>query len=340
IVKQGFATTDLVEFPVGYYNLNGGDTISVWQKAGLTPETADATEFSVQYFHENAVPGTSYPSNPPEALSPLITASTCNYWDIDRISGTSDAKVRLHWNDSTTCFDIGDPSFLDVSHLNNSDQWESVGVESFSSNSPFDEGFVESLLTGSFSPFTIGTSNGINVLPIQLLSFDARSFDNSQVMLEWVTATETNNDFFTLERSRDGQFFQQIGTVDGAGNSTQELNYSFVDDDPYSGISYYRLKQTDFDGAFTFSNLRAVQIIADDNFDLENVYAAEDGLRLIYLSENQFLTVEIYDLAGKRVHQQRIENRGNSLIYPNLARGVYLIRLSNRNEMVTRKFFY
>ncbi|MFN2428790.1 MAG: T9SS type A sorting domain-containing protein, partial [Cryomorphaceae bacterium] len=339
IVKQGFATTDLVEFPVGYFDLNGGDTISVWQKAGLTPENADATEFSVQYFHENAVPGTSYPSNPPEVQSPLLTASTCNFWDIDRLTGASGARIRLHWNDSTSCFDIGDPATLVVAHLNGSDQWESAGMDGQSSISPFDEGYVESDMVTSFSPFAIGTTSGMNVLPITLLNFTAEARE-ATVELRWTTSSEINNDFFTVERSLDAGNFEPVGTIAGAGNSNTQLYYNFSDDAPYSGISFYRLKQTDYDGTATYSDIRMVRMDSDGDFELLKVYPAQDGLQLHYRSEVNDLDVEIIDLTGKRLFRKHIQNTGATTIHPGLARGVYLLRISNGTEFRVGKFFY
>jgi len=86
-------------------------------------------------------------------------------------------------------------------------------------------------------------------LPIELLSFEAEPVGNT-VLVSWTTASEINNDFFTVERSVDASIFTPIGTVNGAGNSTTTRSYSFVDVQPMMGISYYRLRQTDFNGDF------------------------------------------------------------------------------------------
>lgn len=86
-------------------------------------------------------------------------------------------------------------------------------------------------------------------LPIELLSFDAEPVGNT-VLVSWTTASEINNDFFTIERSVDASIFTPIGTVNGAGNSSSTRSYSFVDVQPMMGVSYYRLRQTDFNGDF------------------------------------------------------------------------------------------
>lgn len=95
------------------------------------------------------------------------------------------------------------------------------------------------------------------LLPIKLAYFKAKT-ENGKVVTEWATIQEENNDFFTIERSTDGKTFQKVGVVEGAGNSSSELTYSFIDESPLAGTSYYRLKQTDYDGKFEYFNLVTV----------------------------------------------------------------------------------
>ena len=86
-------------------------------------------------------------------------------------------------------------------------------------------------------------------LPIQLLTFEAEPVGNT-VLVSWTTASEINNDYFTIERSVDAVNYAPIGTVDGAGNSNTSRSYTYTDIQPMMGISYYRLRQTDFNGDF------------------------------------------------------------------------------------------
>ncbi len=95
-------------------------------------------------------------------------------------------------------------------------------------------------------------------LPIELLSFTGhKTLDG--VQLDWTTATERENDYFTLLRSANAENYEPIGFVDGAGNSTSAISYSFVDDEPLPGLNYYQLKQTDWNGDSTLSHVVAVQ---------------------------------------------------------------------------------
>jgi hypothetical protein len=101
-----------------------------------------------------------------------------------------------------------------------------------------------------------GNAVPLSVLPVELIFFDAQAdLVNKQVKLSWATASEKDNDFFSIERSANGRVFYSIGTVQGAGDHVGRLDYSFSDMSPLQGISYYRLKQTDFDGTYSYSSV-------------------------------------------------------------------------------------
>lgn len=106
--------------------------------------------------------------------------------------------------------------------------------------------------------WVVGTYNAsVTTLPIELVSFIGK-INGKNNELNWETATEINNDFFTIEKTNDGTTFEIVGIQNGAGNSTSYLNYSLMDYDVRNSINYYRLKQTDFDGKFTFSELISI----------------------------------------------------------------------------------
>ena len=97
--------------------------------------------------------------------------------------------------------------------------------------------------------------NGFNLLglPIELSDFSVRKKNAAAVELNWTTSSEINNDFFTIEKSRNGFDFLEIGMLDGQGQSNSNNHYRFIDEQPYEGYNYYRLKQTDFDGEYSLS---------------------------------------------------------------------------------------
>jgi len=100
----------------------------------------------------------------------------------------------------------------------------------------------------------IGSPSNPEPLPIVLISFTTSCIEGT-MNLKWSTASEINNHFFTIEQSFDGLNFDSVGTVEGAGNSFQILHYSISDTKANKGVSYYRLKQTDFDGKYEYSNI-------------------------------------------------------------------------------------
>jgi endonuclease I len=102
-------------------------------------------------------------------------------------------------------------------------------------------------------------TGGGTTLPVDLTSFTAEKLTDTEVLLKWTTASEYNNNYFTIERSVDTLFWDSIAAMDGAGTSTRINNYQFLDTPSIpSGYIYYRLKQTDFDGNFTYSNTVSV----------------------------------------------------------------------------------
>lgn len=184
-------------------------------------------------------------------------------------------------------------------------------------------------------------SNPSQPLPIELISFRARC-EQSQVIVEWTTATERNNDYFAVEKSRDGNDWQVIGIVDGAGNSLEAINYMLVDPEPTSQ-AMYRLSQTDFDGTTTTSDV--VVGGCEVTGGIEIVTAWDDGhdVNVIVSSSNEGLhDVYLLDTQGKVLIQQNSVSIYNGITHLRLpkntiASGVYVVRLQNGQDMLSRK---
>ncbi len=177
-------------------------------------------------------------------------------------------------------------------------------------------------------------------LPIELLRFNATA-DNTAAYLDWSTASETNNDYFTVEKSANGLDFEAIGTVDGAGNSSTVHSYSFTDEFSTLQLSnfplvYYRLKQIDYDGKYQYSNVISVDLTGDEN-NLLTVFpnAASDKINLeVFSVEAGIANVEIIDAIGRvLVFNTHPINSGKNYIpvsIINLSKGLYFIRTTGR----------
>ena len=110
-----------------------------------------------------------------------------------------------------------------------------------------------------------------DAVPVELTSFKA-SVNNGSVLLTWETATETNNSGFAIERSADKSNFTEIGFVNGQGTTTEKTSYSFTDDNVNTGAYYYRLKQVDLDGSFSYSSIAEIEISIPNEFTLNQNY--------------------------------------------------------------------
>ncbi len=177
-------------------------------------------------------------------------------------------------------------------------------------------------------------------LPIQLLSFDAKE-DDGTVLVEWVTATEQDNDHFTVERSRDGVTFSDLGSQAGAGTSSHTNHYSFIDPDPLQGWSYYRLRQTDLDGTSTLS--RVVSVHLENNLRHLSVFpqpAHDQCTVTLDMSSGGVLTLELRDMLGSAVWRSSgtVETGAGKVNVDlrDLLPGTYLLRVVLGNEQRTR----
>ncbi|MBI2269835.1 MAG: hypothetical protein HYU69_05690 [Bacteroidetes bacterium] len=208
-------------------------------------------------------------------------------------------------------------------------------------------------------------------LPIELISFSAE-YNKGEVYTQWVTATETNNNYFTIERSTDGRIWKIAGIVAGAGNSSAIRNYAFVDtpetlnltpvqtalqqsDLKPATVFYYRLKQTDFDGRCSYSNVAAVKVMDEWNRAINfsiypnpiNIMPGESlSFTLFGLQKVSPILVLLNDLFGREYYSKTIlsDVNGNAsvVIESNipLPTGVYLIRASSNNKLYNKKIVF
>lgn len=138
-------------------------------------------------------------------------------------------------------------------------------------------------------------------LPVKLVYFDARAIKNDGVKLDWQTATERNNHYFTIERSPNGSDWDALRSIKGAGNSSIPLKYSLMDEHPLQGTLYYRLKQTDLNGEIEYLGIQAV------NIDLANISITAlpnptaDAIQLHLGQKMTYVELLLLDVRGKEI---------------------------------------
>ncbi|HNP97176.1 MAG TPA: T9SS type A sorting domain-containing protein, partial [Cyclobacteriaceae bacterium] len=234
-------------FPTG----DGG----IYRGISISAPTAGTDAFTAEYFKATQAFG-----GPSTYSSGLLTVSSCEYWVLDRTTGTSNVNVTLSWVAADCTGPYIDPtglSSLRVARWNGSN-WVSHGNGGTTGTSASGTVTTSAAVT-SFSPFTLASVSLINPLPIELVEFIAIP-GVSSVGLRWSTLSELSNDFFTIERSVSGVEFEELAMIKGAGTTDQKLTYTYEDNKPLSGVSYYRLKQTDFDKSVSYSAIVKVNL--------------------------------------------------------------------------------
>lgn len=165
-------------------------------------------------------------------------------------------------------------------------------------------------------------------LPVEFISVNASSNEES-VILNWSTAMEINNDIFVVERSEDGELWEEIGVVPGAGNSMSILEYSFADVSPLSNAkSFYRIKQIDFDGKYDFSEVVTAQVSLTENIVKVSPNPATSDYVTIS-STNEIYSVEVRDITGKLILTE-YNATTQKLNISSLNNGIYYIRVNDQ----------
>jgi fibronectin-binding autotransporter adhesin len=338
VVKRMVASDKdkIFAFPVG----DGG----VYRPAGVLPENnPGATAYKARYvsatppFYDN-IDG--------------VDISIYEYWNITELGGSANSKVILSWqipvsgpapvnnggHNYLPGTDLPSAQRIVIAALNNGTWTARSGVNHHITNSDPDiyAGFVQTNnAMANRTQWTLGYTEF--PLPVELLYFRA-TFKEGVVELNWATAQEINNGYFTIERSADGQTFTEVLWVEGAGNSAEVKQYQTADTQPYSGISYYRLKQTDQDGKFSYSKVVAVNGSQDADF-LQAYQSSSGQLQVNYqLASAETGILYVHDSQGRQVWSKAASAesyQAQITLVP--GRGLYLVTLQSSQGTLVKK---
>jgi len=235
--------------------------------------------------------------------------------------------------------------------INWNDEWVGTYSVTLSSTNPFTHAiqsvtintntnvttwlrFYLSAVPGKLAYWAIDNgSTGIIILPVELTSFTAKQL-NTKTKLEWATASESNNNYFTIEKSLDGTSFTSINEIKGAGNSTTNLNYSAFDEEPAVGINYYRLKQTDYNGKFKYSKVISVNYLSKGaSFSNLHPNPANENINFdLYSPVNTKGNLQVMDITGRVISEESQNiSAGNQTIGTTLnalSNGIYYLKIS------------
>lgn len=321
VVKEG---NTAFTFPVGKGDWYAPISISAASGGGIATDF-----FTAEYHHID--PNTSYDSSLHDASINHI--SSMEYWTLERTGTTNNVYVTLSW-DSLRSGTVTNLTSITTAHWNG-EKWIDIGNAETTGSTTSGTVSSAELLT-SFSPFTLASKDNNNPLPVELISFYAR-YINEKVQLNWVTVSETNNDYYTIERSKDAINFQNIGIIDGAGNSNMPLFYSYIDNEFFRNISYYRLKQTDFDGSSKYSNIIYIDLnnqMIRDNKVYPNPFS--DELIIELEGSDELMNYEIINAFGQVVFKGNLVEK-TTVQTSHFTPGVYLIKLKNGKTFEFKK---
>lgn len=171
------------------------------------------------------------------------------------------------------------------------------------------------------------------VLPVEMVFFNAQR-DGNVAQLDWQTSSETNNDYFEVERAGADGLYHPIGRISGHGTTSQTNSYTLTDEMPLPGINYYRLKQVDYNGQFEYEPVRIVEFPDDGTFKVNIWYS--DGFHFLQSGNIGATEVTVFSEDGAIIYSTQTEDQ-NGILEINCANGVYYVRFENATESRTVK---
>ncbi|MCC6385382.1 MAG: hypothetical protein LC117_07870 [Bacteroidia bacterium] len=300
--------------------------------------TAITESFTAEYFY----------SNPQIVFNNILNApldhiSQCEYWELSRDAGSSNRVVTLSW-DNNSC-GVTNLADLRVARFNGL-SWDDRGNGGTTGNNA--AGTIASLTAQTaYGPFTLSSVTSENPLPVELLSFTGE-LKNKVVELKWVTLSEKNCDYFRIQRSANGKWFEEIGYLKGSGNTSTITNYYFQDEQPLEQLSFYRLRQVDFNGSDNFSKTitisasavsaqwSIISVFSEPNSNLVSVQLhAEEGIysRLAIIDAIGKTIIDLPVEPGSGIQNLKIEASG-------WAKGIYSVVIYNKAGISRTRFAY
>lgn len=350
-LRRALATdTDTYDFPVGNGTAASSYYLATLQNNNLAGVSYIDASFVALANHVDDSLNLNYGG------MDIVSINTAGVWRIDPDQQPSSGDYGMVIS-TTNMSGLSDNDFIVVkrpSSSTNGADWTTgggtyPGINSYGRRVSDGVAFVSGLT--SFSEFGAGSGSGA-ALPIELIYFTAE-LNDKVVDLNWTTAVEINNEYFTVERSANGVDFKEVLQLAGAGTTNETKYYQAQDMEPLKGTSYYRLKQTDRDGSFEYSDIVVVKNNAAADIEL-TIYpnpATGRYLNIDLGAATSFIThdteleptnITVVDVLGKQVAQQTIygTNRIRIQLPEGLAMGTYYMQVQQADKLVRQPFIY
>ena len=324
-----YVTTGTYDFPVGssaYYQLVTIDIASV--SGGLTYLDSKFTSTSSE------TPPSGLEVNGDEIAEFLDNG----YWTVTPNAGSAEYDISLTSYGHTNGGEVaGQHAIFKRSGVGD---WESLGTHdnSTQTGSGNDPITVKRSNLSGFSDFIIGKGELPYALPVELVSFNAKCY-GEYVQLDWETASEKNNREFIIEKSFNSKDFYEIGSVPGCGNCNINSYYAYQYFNTSENVTYYRLKQIDYDGSVNYSAIVSSRC-SESSIEISCSFEL-DKLIINLLGSTERYTFVLFDSSGKMIYEGKILDAGvNEFAIPDLSTGVYYLKLFNSYESYSHKLFY
>lgn len=312
-------------FPVGDANYHAPIGISAANGGGDDTEYFDA---SYKFTNPSDDSYNTYSKG-----SGVHHVASTEYWMLDRsVGGSNEVKVSLSWDARTGGVDSAE--YLVVVRWDGA-KWVNHGQTAIES-ADLVAGVLTSDYVTDFSPFTFASSTNDNPLPVELTEFSAIC-SSDYYTIKWQTASESNNDYFVLQRSVDLKSWDEISIISGRGNTSSISDYQIFDAELSNNVVYYRLIQTDFDGTETFLQTIAVKPCLEIDSKVD-VYPnpSSGSIAVNCYSEMSDFMMCIYNNNGAEV--KRIESVfGQNINISELKDGIYSYKIIFSNTVLTGK---
>ncbi|MFP4091196.1 MAG: hypothetical protein ACLFT3_12890, partial [Cyclobacteriaceae bacterium] len=344
-LRKVMASGNSFRFPIGKSNRFAPVQVN-------NVSSGSALTWQAEYFGGNAQTQ-GVVGNLDPALAGVATISTLEYWRIsdNQPSGSATATIGLSWNAGSDVSQTA--SGLDDLRVMRWDDaasnWVNEGGTDHGTSPAFGELLSDETVSFSEQIFTLGSTTMNNPLPVELVSFTVK-MQGDEALLAWKTASERNNDFFEIQRSINGQDWTSLGFVEGAGDSSEPLSYAFTDEQPLYGVSYYRLRQVDFDGAFEYSAVISLENVRDElslpdpqMLLFPNPASLEEvAVRVLHLKYGQPVELKLSDAYGKthlavQLSAESLEEGIKLPVSKPLPAGIYVVSIKQGETSLQQK---
>jgi hypothetical protein len=267
----------------------------------------------------------------------LTRVSRCEYWKLDRTAGSSSVDVTLSWNARSNCnvSYISSLPDLAIAHFNSGmGEWDSFGVDSWTGT--VTSGTVTWNNVSTFSPFSIASTDFLeNLLPLDVSGFSAKA-RKTDIAIDWMVSNNNEQDEFLLERSSDGMRFETLKIVP-AKVILFTAAYAELDNHPFNGWNYYRLRTTDKLGRGRISNVVKVWFGQETEMRVSPNPASEKII-VSFAEPSSISQIELVNISGQVLKRTQTVKFFNEVDISHLQAGIYYLRISGKNGLSIKSF--